>query len=493
MKKICVTILLCTSLTLYCLWTKERSSSQKNCSSYAQTIIKHSVLFPSNHYRHGAPTQAVATLCSEFPDDYCGYNTRLIAIGGFASECIDYPQSIRLYQLTDSNTLREISLADPSENLPSPYIYTTAICCYNNAPFIVFAGAPNNEHEVLWVYRYDAISDTYSKVCSWAFATPESARCIYGVAINCQPCIDGLTGEPFLQIAAVGKPDLSGNNSILLFKFQADPQSCSLDLINEISVDGTQYKAAWCTYKDCSLLVVGGQSSMTDQCSYANLNVYSVNCNFAVVPAVAPVLVGNKDVKIRALAACCDKKPYPFFAVAGTYTVDDEPLSVIKVYFYDPRGHLRELAVLDGDGTIAGHYFAIAFDPACDCQSITVAGGTCKPDALCKKNIITYAFKCPKKGRYPALMKKIESASGFFAGTITDLAFCKNTESDYYDMIVTSEAAECLALEKDPLCAPCLNKNEIGLFKAKFCQQRTFCNPVPICSRKNKPFDPCLD
>ena len=365
-------------------------------------------------------------------------------------------------KLTSKNTLHEIPLVFPDDALPSDFIFSTAICCYNDKPFIVFAGAPNNDLEVLWIYRYNPIEETYEKICAWSFASEQKARCILSAAINCQPCIDPVTGEPFLQIAAVGSPDSLGNNSILLLKFQEGPYGCSLDLMNEIPIAGTLYKAAWCNFKNCPLLIVGGQAICTDQCKLANLFVYTVNCEFGAVQAAKPVLVGNKDVKIRALAVCCDKKPFPFIAVAGNYVVNDEPLSLVKVYFYSPHAKLTELAILPGDGNIKEDIFAIAFDPGCHCQSITFGGGTCEPRCKCTNNIFTYSFKCKKPGQYPVIMKPIETAFGSFDDTVTDLAFCKKAEGRCYDMIVTSECASWSA-QKDPLCKtdPSQGRNRI--------------------------------
>lgn len=497
MKKLLIIVLSCSELAMHGSFTKHCSSASQlkpiHCSPCAQALLNPNTLVPFNSHSHGAPTQSVATLCPELPQDYCDdKNLQLISVGGFAPECIDYPQSIRLFQLTNKNRLREIPLAFSDQGVPSEFIFSTAICCFNNIPFIVFAGAPNSIHEVLWIYRYNIIDDTYYKVCSWAFDSSETERCILSAAINCTPCIDSTTGEPFLQIAAVGQPDSLGNNAIMLFKFQEYNEQCSLSLVNEIPIESTLYKAVWCNFKNCPLLAVGGQSSQTDQCDLANLHLYHVNCNFSAIPAATPILVGDKTTKVRAIATCCDKKPFPFFAVVANTTINKKPMSIVKVYFYDPQGKFQELAVLPGNGTIAGENFAIAFDPGCNCQSITFAGGTCEPRCKCTKNIFTYNFKCKKPGQYPVIMKPIEKAFGSFDDTITDLAFCKRADGNCYDMIVTSESASW-SPEKDPLGQCNHGKGEIGLFKVIFCPNHKRCDPDPICIRKNIPVDLLLD
>lgn len=495
MKKAVTIVLLNITYIMNCSLTKQcNSCAQVPCSPCSQALLKPNTLVPFNPHHHGAPTQAVATLCPELVDDYCGgHNLQLISIGGFLPECVEYPQSIRLYQLTSRNSLREIPLSDIDEAIPSEFIYSTAMCCFNNKPYIIYSGAPNRMHEALWIYRYDIINDTFAKVCSWAFADNQSDRCLLSAAVNCKPCIDPDTQEPFLQIAAVGTPDSSGHNSILLFKFQEDEQGCSLKLMNEISVKTTLYKAVWCTFKDCPLLTVGGKATLTDHCSYANLFMYHVNCSFGVLPAVTPVLVGNRYVDIHGIATCCDKKPFPLFAVVGTFQDNGEQKSIVQIYFYSPRGSLIPLAGLPDEGTIDGFYFTIAFDPGCRCQSVTFAGGTCEPRCPCSKNILTYRYSCNKSGKHPVTMEPVETAFGSFDDTVTDLAFCKNLAGGgCYDMIVTSENSSWIK-ERDPLCKPKHQHGEIGLFKVKFCPEHKSCNPKPICIRKNFNFDPVLD
>lgn len=471
-------------------------------------------------YQHGAPVEAVSTLCS------CGTATNLVGIAGYLSN-LNCPtggvQSMRAYIINPvlGNRLEDVAIDNP---IPSDYLYASDMCCINSTPTWMVAGCPDSSGNVLWTYTYSTEYGWTQQVsASWgATGVTPKPTLIYSVAIKCVECTT--EQNPFYQVALVGKALEDKSVRIYLLKYYPLSQTFILQQ-TKILTDAVKdyYSVAWLTPPrsstnpcqcnfSCSYLTVAGTAATGEDCQRGNIHTYLVTCDGVVSEVLSnangigmikfPTGDNNEFErwsvrKVVWTTDCCRLYPYPFLLAIGDRTNPNGSVqSMAIVYYFNPTtGEFKELAESElWDGKL----FAAAFTPGCACKAVTVAGGRCMDGYTtpCDPNIWTLKYDCPADGRYPVLMTRFADATHTsFDSTITSLAFCTELIRETLTcqvMIVTSEDPNWAVVGLDPLSCGLSTKGEIGVYKVAPCVT-VFkpCVPEPICVRKSIKEVPC--